>query len=154
MFWSDLGPRISYEAIGLIDSSLPTVAVFAKRTAEEMSRVAAVAVTAGSTDSEKLQAANANVNVDVKNVPAAGEPAKEQSKEQQEPEDSFDKGVIFYLRDKKVVGLVLWNVFNRMGTARKILDQHTEYDDLNEVAKLFNLHDRRTESEELEAAEQ
>ncbi|EAA12325.4 AGAP008044-PA [Anopheles gambiae str. PEST] len=157
MFWSDLGPRISYEAIGLIDSSLPTVAVFAKRTAEEMSRAsaaAAAAVTAGSTDSEKLQAANANVNVDVKNVPAAGEPAKEQSKEQQEPEDSFDKGVIFYLRDKKVVGLVLWNVFNRMGTARKILDQHTEYDDLNEVAKLFNLHDRRTESEELEAAEQ
>uniref|UniRef100_A0A182JR64 FAD/NAD(P)-binding domain-containing protein n=1 Tax=Anopheles christyi TaxID=43041 RepID=A0A182JR64_9DIPT len=151
MFWSDLGPRISYEAIGLIDSSLPTVAVFAKRTVEEMSR-AASAVTVGSNDSEKLQAANANVNVDMKNVSGVGEPVKEQSKVQ-EPEDSFDKGVIFYLRDKKVVGLVLWNVFNRMGTARKILDQHTEYDDLNEVAKLFNLHERPADNEELEAAD-
>ncbi|XP_049287056.1 apoptosis-inducing factor 1, mitochondrial isoform X2 [Anopheles funestus] len=155
MFWSDLGPRISYEAIGLIDSALPTVAVFAKRTAEEISRAVA-AVTAGSNDSEKLQAANANVSVDVKPVAVAGEqkqvePAKEQSKEQQEPEDSFDKGVIFYLREKKVVGLVLWNVFNRMGTARKILDQHSEYDDLNEVAKLFNLHERPAEDEEIEA---
>uniref|UniRef100_A0A182M2W4 FAD/NAD(P)-binding domain-containing protein n=1 Tax=Anopheles culicifacies TaxID=139723 RepID=A0A182M2W4_9DIPT len=155
MFWSDLGPRISYEAIGLIDSALPTVAVFAKRTAEEMSRAVA-AVTAGGNDSEKLQAANANVSVDVKNVASIAEEqkqverAKEQSKEQ-EPEDSFDKGVIFYLRDKKVVGLVLWNVFNRMGTARKILDQHTEYDDLNEVAKLFNLHERPAEDAELEA---
>ncbi|XP_053662500.1 apoptosis-inducing factor 1, mitochondrial [Anopheles marshallii] len=156
MFWSDLGPRISYEAIGLIDSALPTVAVFAKRTAEEMSRAVA-AVTGGGNDSEKLQAANANVSVDVKAVSVAGaeqrqvEPAKEQSKGQQEPEDSFDKGVIFYLREKKVVGLVLWNVFNRMGTARKILDQHTEYDDLNEVAKLFNLHERPAEDAEIEA---
>uniref|UniRef100_A0A182P4V7 FAD/NAD(P)-binding domain-containing protein n=1 Tax=Anopheles epiroticus TaxID=199890 RepID=A0A182P4V7_9DIPT len=151
MFWSDLGPRISYEAIGLIDSSLPTVAVFAKRTAEEMSRAAA-ALAAGSNESEKLQAANANVNVDVKNMVSAGEPAAKEESKQQEPEDSFDKGVIFYLRDKKVVGLVLWNVFNRMGTARKILDQHTEYDDLNEVAKLFNLHERAADTEELEAA--
>uniref|UniRef100_A0A182Y019 FAD/NAD(P)-binding domain-containing protein n=1 Tax=Anopheles stephensi TaxID=30069 RepID=A0A182Y019_ANOST len=142
MFWSDLGPRISYEAIGLIDSALPTVAVFAKRTAEELSRAVptVAAAAAGGNDSEKLQAANANVGsvVEAKNVSvAAGEQAKPMEKPVKAPaeEDSFDKGVIFYLRDKKVVGLVLWNVFNRMGTARKILDQHTEYDDLNEVAK-------------------
>lgn len=30
MFWSDLGPDVGYEAIGIVDSSLPTVAVFAK----------------------------------------------------------------------------------------------------------------------------
>jgi programmed cell death 8 (apoptosis-inducing factor) len=29
---SDLGPEVGYEAIGLVDSSLPTVAVFAKAT--------------------------------------------------------------------------------------------------------------------------
>jgi len=29
MFWSDLGPEIGYEGIGLVDSSLPTVGVFA-----------------------------------------------------------------------------------------------------------------------------
>lgn len=30
MFWSDLGPEVGYEAIGIVDSSLPTVGVFAK----------------------------------------------------------------------------------------------------------------------------
>ena len=30
MFWSELGPSIGFEAIGLVDPSLPTVAVYAK----------------------------------------------------------------------------------------------------------------------------
>lgn len=32
MFWSDLGPDVGYEAIGIVDSSLPTVGVFAEAT--------------------------------------------------------------------------------------------------------------------------
>lgn len=32
---SDLGPDVGYEAIGLVDSSLPTVGVFAKATAQD-----------------------------------------------------------------------------------------------------------------------
>lgn len=36
MFWSDLGPKIGYEAIGLVDSSLPTVGVFARSTEEDV----------------------------------------------------------------------------------------------------------------------
>lgn len=35
MFWSDLGPDVGYEAIGIVDSSLPTVAVFAKATEKD-----------------------------------------------------------------------------------------------------------------------
>lgn len=30
MFWSDLGPEIGFEGVGIIDSSLPTVAIYAK----------------------------------------------------------------------------------------------------------------------------
>ena len=30
MFRSDIGPNVGYEAIGIVDSELPTVAVFAK----------------------------------------------------------------------------------------------------------------------------
>lgn len=30
MFWSDLGPEVGFEAIGIIDSNLKTVGVFAK----------------------------------------------------------------------------------------------------------------------------
>jgi programmed cell death 8 (apoptosis-inducing factor) len=33
--------------------------------------------------------------------------------------DDYGKGVIFYLRENKIVGVVLWNVFNRMNIARK-----------------------------------
>lgn len=35
MFWSDLGPDVGYEAVGIVDSSLPTVAVFAKPNTKE-----------------------------------------------------------------------------------------------------------------------
>lgn len=37
MFWSDLGPKITFEAIGIIDSTLPTVAIYAKSKEEESS---------------------------------------------------------------------------------------------------------------------
>lgn len=32
MFWSDLSPDVGYEAIGIVDSALSTVGVFAKGT--------------------------------------------------------------------------------------------------------------------------
>lgn len=35
MFWSDLGPEVGFEAIGIIDSSLETVGVFAKATEQD-----------------------------------------------------------------------------------------------------------------------
>lgn len=111
MFWSDLGPRIGYEALGIIDSTLPTVSVFVKKLAESDS------MRSGVTPS----------------VHAAEAPTKQE-------EDDFSKGVVFYLKDEKIVGIVLWNVFNRINTARAIISQNKQYDDLNEVAKLFDIH--------------
>lgn len=55
--------------------------------------------------------------------------------------EDFGKGVIFYLRDDIVVGIVLWNVFNRMSIARQVIKDQRRYEDLNEVAKLFNIHE-------------
>lgn len=34
--------------------------------------------------------------------------------------EDFEKGVVFYLRDDVVVGIVLWNIFNRMSVARRV----------------------------------
>lgn len=34
--------------------------------------------------------------------------------------DDYGKGVIFYLRDNIVVGVVMWNVFGRMAIARQV----------------------------------
>lgn len=147
MFWSDLGPKIGYEAIGIIDSALPTVAVFAKSTPPQ---------TIPDT-SEKLQAANASVmpansnggesSSSVLSNPNVVKAEQKPAPPAEEDQEDFNKGVIFYLKDEKVVGVLLWNVFNRIGTARRIVAQHTRYDDLNEVAKLFNLHERPEEPE-------
>lgn len=50
MFWSDLGPEIGYEAVGLIDSQLSTVSVWAKATAQDTPAAAA----ASETDSPRV----------------------------------------------------------------------------------------------------
>ncbi|XP_035683029.1 apoptosis-inducing factor 1, mitochondrial-like isoform X5 [Branchiostoma floridae] len=56
------------------------------------------------------------------------------------PKEDYGKGVIFYLRDDVIVGVVLWNLFNRMPIARKIIKEGKQHQDLAEVAKLFDLH--------------
>lgn len=35
MFWSDLGPGMGYEAIGIVDSALPTVSVYLDKLSEK-----------------------------------------------------------------------------------------------------------------------
>jgi programmed cell death 8 (apoptosis-inducing factor) len=32
----------------------------------------------------------------------------------------FSKGIVFYMRNNSVVGVVLWNVFNRIPIARRV----------------------------------
>lgn len=130
MFWSDLGPDVGYEAIGIVDSSLPTVGVFAKATAKDTPKAA--------TEKSGTGIRSESETEDVATSPAASStpaPPVEPHK------DDYGKGVIFYLRDKVVVGIILWNVFNRMPVARKIIKDGEEHADLNEVAKLFNIHE-------------
>lgn len=111
MFWSDLGSKVGYEALGIVDSSIPTVSVFVKKSPENA---------APASETEQTTATKpADSSVD---------------------KDDFSKGVVFYLRDEKIVGIVLWNLFNRINTARAVLSQDKKFDDLNEVAKLFDLH--------------
>ncbi|KAK2586132.1 hypothetical protein KPH14_001406 [Odynerus spinipes] len=148
MFWSDLGPDVGYEAIGIVDSSLPTVGVFAKSAEANKSQGASASdetpklTSEGETTeapSEMVKKENTNLRNDTQSSTSGNENAdavKETSKH-----SNFDKGVIFYLRDDVVVGIVLWNVFHRMSVARQVLARGTKYDDLNEVAKLFSIHD-------------
>lgn len=114
MFWSDLGPKVGYEALGIIDSSLPTVSVFVKK------------------PSSKPESDNTKTSV-TPTVQAADTTGTDE-------ENDFSKGVVFYLKDEKIVGIVLWNVFNRINTARAVISQDKKYEDLNEVAKLFDIH--------------
>ncbi|XP_076606210.1 apoptosis-inducing factor 1, mitochondrial isoform X2 [Chaetodon auriga] len=130
MFWSDLGPDVGYEAIGIVDSSLPTVGVFAKATAKDTPKAATEKSGTGiRSESETEDTASSPVASSSPSPAVGGQ------------RDDYGKGVIFYLRDKVVVGIILWNVFNRMPIARKIIKDGEEHADLNEVAKLFNIHE-------------
>jgi len=148
MFWSDLGPEVGYEAIGMVCSSLPTVGVFAKPADDDDGgdkNATDTKETSGQDDEELIPseclrylekpAADAPIEEKVKAV--------ERRRKAAQPREGEDlsKGVIFYLRDDIIVGIVLWNVFNRMTIARQVLKDQKRYDDLNEVAKLFNIHE-------------
>ncbi|XP_078481525.1 apoptosis-inducing factor 1, mitochondrial [Ciona intestinalis] len=128
MFWSDLGPDVGYEAIGIIDSTLPTVGVFAKATEKDTPKAAE---DAGLRDDGAENPAENTETPPPTTTTASSE--------------EFGKGVVFYLRQQKVVGVLLWNVFGRMPIARKMIRDQQAYDDYTEVAKLFKIH-----SEELD----
>lgn len=121
MFWSDLGPRVGYEAIGVIDASLKTVAIFAK--SEESAEKAMK-------DSESETATTTAIVV-----------AENEKTAKQSNRDEFDKGVVLYLRGERIVGILLWNVFNRINIARKVIAEDIRTTDYDEVAKLFNIYE-------------
>jgi programmed cell death 8 (apoptosis-inducing factor) len=126
MFWSDLGPDVGYEAIGIVDSKLPTVGVFAKATETDTPR--AVVTESDEHDRSKFEE-TATIKAVTPQTPSGNEDNQD-----------YGKGIIFYLKEDKIVGMVLWNVFQRMNIARRVLKEGKSYDDLTEVAKLFNIH--------------
>jgi programmed cell death 8 (apoptosis-inducing factor) len=140
MFWSDLGPDVGYEAIGIVDSSLPTVGVFAKATQADTPQ-AVVEATGESLRSETEQNAPAEAAVQAQAQAVSHKPEPNMGDlRDPKPGEDCGKGVIFYLRNDTVVGILLWNVFNKMPIARRVLKEGKKFDDLSEVAKLFNIH--------------
>lgn len=139
MFWSDLGTAVGFEAIGLVDSSLPTVAVFAKQTPTDKETKHLALDESESTSEEKSQE-NKEKSPQVTSIDTTKE------KECEPIPETYDKGVIFYMRDNRIVGILLWNVFNRISIARKILSSDDTFNDLNEVAKLFDIFDQHHET--------
>ncbi|CAF4081471.1 unnamed protein product [Rotaria sp. Silwood2] len=126
MFWSDLGPNIGFEAIGLTDSELQTVAVYAKgKPDDEIQKEDSE----GNREQQDI-ALTSNANALKHNIP----------KTTAENKDDYNKGVVFYLKENKVVGIVLWNVFNRIPIARKIIKDQEVITNFQELAKLFNIH--------------
>ncbi|CAL1281024.1 unnamed protein product [Larinioides sclopetarius] len=126
MFWSDLGPEISFEAIGVVDSSLPTVGVFTK-------------------PDEKVESKSATDGSGKKDDSKAKEKPKSETKADSAPRapnisDNYGRGVIFYLRDDTIVGIALWNLLGKMQIARQIINESKSEEDVSELAKLFDLY--------------
>ncbi|CAF0868345.1 unnamed protein product [Rotaria sordida] len=132
MFWSDLGPSIGFEAIGLTDSELQTIAVYAK-----------------GQRGDEIQKEDSEGNREQRDIPptSSANALKHKIPEKTTTtttktnnKDDYTKGVVFYLKENKVVGIVLWNIFNRIPIARKIIQDQKEITDFQELAKLFNIH--------------
>jgi apoptosis-inducing factor 1 len=126
MFWSDLGPKIGYEAVGLVDSQLSTVSVWAKAS-EADTPAAAVS------QPENLR------GVDVQDIKPSSETATS-NKQPGNPaegtvfsDEKFGKGLVFYTKNKKVVGVLLFNVFGKVQEARDVISNGTSVDQIEKI---------------------
>eukprot|EP00126_Sphaerothecum_destruens_P006792 Sdes_comp19530_c0_seq1m11115 len=136
MFWSDLGPHIGYEAIGLVDSSLETYGVWALAGAVDSPQGAVTAGPNIRSGDSSFSAEKTNVETEMKlesGNPAGEVPLKGNG-------ESFGKGVVFYLKNKKVVGVLLWNIFDKIPQARRLIKNSPEFNDLSELSSIFNVH--------------
>ena len=159
MFWSDLGPDVGYEAIGIVDNSLDTVGVWAKATKSDSPK-AAVEATGEGIRSGSEEDADTGESVPGESVPGESVPGEavpgesvpgeavpgeavpvSEASDASSKSEEFGKGIVFYLKDNVVVGLLLWNIFNKMPVARKILKDGKKQTELKDLAKLFNIHD-------------
>lgn len=91
MFWSNIGPDVNFEAVGVIDSTLRTVSIWNKSTPS-----------------------------------APGE-------------EKFDQGVVYYLKEQKVVGVLLWNVHDQLDKAKKIIRTQNIVKDPNSLENLIKI---------------
>ncbi|KAJ6640008.1 putative apoptosis-inducing factor 1, mitochondrial [Pseudolycoriella hygida] len=50
-----------------------------------------------------------------------------------------NRGAVFYLKNEKVVGILLWNILNKINIARQVIAEGKNSYDLNEVAQRFEI---------------
>lgn len=134
MFWSDLGPEIGYEAVGLVDSSLSTVGVWSQATLGDSPRSMELDPSDVRTEKIGLSAYRQ----------AEGDPSEEPSHSiipSAIGESSYGKGVVFYINEKRIVGVLMFNLFNRISLARDVIKKQRSIDDLDDIVTLFNVND-------------
>lgn len=157
---SDLGPEVGYEAVGLVDSSLTTVGVWARARPTESPqgteldatdiRVQAIGQTSISTTEPKNMNENdsgitsaSKTGIDTPPVPNEQELSQKLPEITTSPEMSptYGKGVVFYLKEQKIVGILMFNLFNRVGLAKQILKEGKGVNDVSSCVRLFNVEE-------------
>lgn len=130
-----MGPEVGYEAVGLIDSTLTTVSVWAKNatsspaTAQlDPSDVRIQPLGQSTLRSEPLQTESESIE-------------SESTETEITPSSPYEKGVVFYLKDQKLVGVLMFNLFNRSSLARSLLKEGYTVDNINRAIRLMNIHE-------------
>ncbi|KAG0255823.1 Apoptosis-inducing factor 1, mitochondrial [Mortierella polycephala] len=132
MFWSDLGPHIGYEAVGILDSKLSTVSIWTKKPT--------AASADSSADKKDESATESAVEKEGKRERATATPLPAEAVKVEDKE-KYNKGLVLYLKDKKIVGLLMWNNFGKVDDARKILGQVYDTEKVEALVKPFGIHE-------------
>lgn len=130
-----MGPDVGYEAVGLIDSSLTTVSVWAKNA------TASPATAQLDPSDPRLQSLGQSTirsAIDDSDKESTEEPP---TNTEITPASPYEKGVVFYLKDQKLVGVLMFNLFNRSNLARSLLKEGFTVDNINQAVRLMNIHD-------------
>jgi len=65
-----------------------------------------------------------------------------------EEQGEYKKGVVYYMKNKKIVGVLLWNLFNRVDDARRAIRIGREFDDMEKLQRVITLDDKAKEEED------
>lgn len=126
MFWSDLGPKIGFEAIGLVDSSLQTVGLFSKADEKD-------------TPQAFVNENNDAIRSEIDSTKIPDVTSSDSTLAKPTNNDEYGKGVILYLKNDVVVGCLMWNLFKRVPIARQLIQSQERVHDFKEMAKLFKI---------------
>ncbi|KAK3838027.1 MAG: apoptosis-inducing factor, mitochondrion-associated, C-term-domain-containing protein [Linnemannia gamsii] len=135
MFWSDLGPHIGYEAVGILDSKLSTVSIWTKKPTVAAADAAAAEEVAAPKEESSAEKKEEGKRERATATPLPAEAVKVEDKEK------YNKGLVLYLKDKKIVGLLMWNNFGKVEDARKILGQVYDTEKVEALVKPFGIHE-------------
>jgi programmed cell death 8 (apoptosis-inducing factor) len=150
---SDLGPEIGYEAVGLVDASLTTVGVWARASAADTPSATELdpsdiraqplgQTSISTTDPERERAFGVGKEAGTTTIttfPTGMSSISTHVSASSVP--SFGKGVVFYAREGRIVGVLLFNLFNRVSLARDVLAQGRTVDDIAQLRQLFNIYE-------------
>lgn len=145
-----MGNEVGFEAVGRIDSTLTTVGIWTKATSEEEiaqrmdrdpSDIRVRSIGQTSLESEAVLdavdgEASGETNVSLE---ASAHPSDNPSSTPLPL--ALDKGIVYYLDNQKIVGILLFNLFNRSSLARQILLEQRGVNELGKCTRLFNIHE-------------
>lgn len=132
-----MGPEVGFEAVGLVDSSLTTVGVWARAKASESPGGTEL----DSTDIRVQPIGQTSISSTDPVDKINDEAKKDKAAPSSTSAASYDKGVVFYLKDRRVVGILMFNLFNRVNLAKEILKEVVEVEDVPKCVRLFNVEE-------------
>jgi programmed cell death 8 (apoptosis-inducing factor) len=51
----------------------------------------------------------------------------------------YNRGIVYYLKDNRVVGVLLWNVYDQVDTARTLIKRGKQFNNPEELVSLISL---------------